>query len=279
MSIALPGSYLLLKGRLLPCKNYIVFFAFPHPSPLLLSLLPIPAFIALLQGAFGYNLCMSISIDRLVRSRRKTIALVIERDGNLTVRAPLKMTEVRIRAFVETHADWIKKNQAKVRGSQPVSPKRYVEGEKFLYLGQSYPLTIIPRQRPTVVFTGTAFMLAKTALPGAPEAFVRWYKQQALLLLFERVLTLSKEYGFKYQKLRISSARTRWGSCSSLGTLSFTYRLVMAPMQVVDYVVLHELVHTQVRNHSKTFWDRLGKLMPDYKQRLAWLKKNGKFLA
>jgi predicted metal-dependent hydrolase len=228
--------------------------------------------------AFGYNLCMSISIDRLVRSRRKTIALVIERDGNLTVRAPLKMAEVRIHAFVETHADWIKKNQAKVRGSLPVSPKRFVEGEKFLYLGQSYPLFIVPRQRTALVFSGTAFRLSKTALPGAPEAFVRWYKEQATLLLFERVLTLSKEYGFKYQRLRISSARTRWGSCSSLGTLSFTYRLVMAPPQVVDYVVLHELVHTQVRNHSRTFWDRLGKLMPDYKQRLAWLKKNGKFL-
>ena len=120
--------------------------------------------------------------------------------------------------------------------------------------------------------------MAKYALPKAAELFLRWYKEQATLLLFERVLTLAKEYGFKYQKLRISSARTRWGSCSSLGTLSFTYRLVMAPPQVVDYVVLHELVHTQVRNHSKAFWDKLGKLMPDYKQRLAWLKKNGKYL-
>ncbi len=242
-------------------------------------MLAIPAFLALLWGPFGYNPCMSISIDRLVRSRRRTIALVIEQNGNLTVRAPLKMAAVHIRLFVETHADWIKKNQAKIQSSQPVSPKRYVEGGKFLYLGESFPLIIVPRQRPALVFTGTTFRLAKNALPGAPEAFVRWYKQQARLLLSERVLALATEYGFKYRKIRISSARTRWGSCSSLGTLSFTYRLVMAPLQVVDYVVLHELVHTQVGNHSRTFWDRLGKLMPDYKQRLAWLKKNGKFMA
>jgi len=78
--------------------------------------------------------------------------------------------------------------------------------------------------------------------------------------------------------IRISSARTRWGSCSSRGTLSFTYRLVMAPPDVVDYVVLHELVHTQIHNHSKTFWNKVAKLMPDYKPRLAWLKKNGKYL-
>jgi predicted metal-dependent hydrolase len=277
-SIALPGSNFLLKERLLPCKDYILFFRFSSHLPHLFSLQSSSVFLASLQAAFGYNLCMSISIDRLVRSRRKTIALVIERDGNLTVRVPLKMAEVRIRAFVETHADWINKNQAKVRGSLPVSPKRYVEGEKFLYLGKSYPLTIVPRQRSALTFTGEAFRMAKSASPKAAEFFLRWYKEQATLLLFERVLTLAKEHGFKYQKLRISSARTRWGSCSSLGTLSFTYRLVMAPPQVVDYVVLHELVHTQIRNHSKTFWNTLAELMPDYKQRLAWLKKNGKYL-
>jgi predicted metal-dependent hydrolase len=96
--------------------------------------------------------------------------------------------------------------------------------------------------------------------------------------LTERVLAIAGKHAFRYQKIRISSARTRWGSCSSRGTLSFTYRLVMAPPDVVDYVVMHELVHTQVRNHSKTFWNKVQELMPDYKTRLAWLKKNGKYL-
>jgi predicted metal-dependent hydrolase len=221
---------------------------------------------------------MPIPISRLVRSRRKTIALVIESDGKLTVRAPLRMTQARIRLFVDEHAGWIEKNQAKVRNFLPVSPKGYVEGEKFLYLGKFYPLNIVPRQRSALTFTGEAFRMAKSAQPKAAEIFSRWYKEQATLLLFERVLLLSGMTGFQYKKLRISSARTRWGSCSSLGTLSFTYRLVMAPLPVVDYVVLHELVHTQVRNHSKTFWSKVGKIMPDYKTRLAWLKKNGKFL-
>jgi predicted metal-dependent hydrolase len=221
---------------------------------------------------------MSISINKLVRTRRKTVALVVERDGSLTVRAPMRLAEVRIRAFVESHADWIVKNQAKVRAVPPASPKNYAEGETFLFLGRPYPLTFVPRQHPALAFDGKVFRLAKSALPRAPEVFVRWYKEQATLLLFERVLILAGKHSFKYQKIRISSARTRWGSCSSLGTLSFTYRLVMAPLEVIDYVVLHELVHTQVRNHSKTFWNKLGELMPDYKTRLAWLKKNGKFL-
>jgi predicted metal-dependent hydrolase len=221
---------------------------------------------------------MSISIDRLVRSRRKTVAIIVERDGSLTVRAPLRMAEVRIHAFVESRKEWITKNQARVKASPPPSSKHYEEGETFLYLGQAYPLSIIPRQRPALIFNGTTFRLAKSALPKAQGAFVHWYKEQATLRIFERVPILAGKYGFHYQKIRISSARTRWGSCSSRGTLSFTYRLIMAPAEVVDYVVLHELVHTQIENHSKKFWNRLGELMPDYKSRLAWLKKNGKFL-
>jgi predicted metal-dependent hydrolase len=221
---------------------------------------------------------MSIPIDRLVRSRRKTVALVVERDGTLTVRAPLRMAEARIRLFVESHGDWIAKNQSRVRAAPPLPSNHYMEGESFLFLGQAYPLTLVPRQRPLLAFNGSCFRLAKSALPNAEEAFIRWYKEQATRLLFERVLIFAGKHGFQYQKIRISSARTRWGSCSSRGTLSFTYRLVMAPLEVVDYVVLHELVHTQIKNHSKIFWNRLGKLMPDYKSRLIWLKKNGKFL-
>jgi predicted metal-dependent hydrolase len=231
-----------------------------------------------IAGSFGYNHCMPIPIDRLVRSRRRTVAIVVESDGRLTVRAPQYMAEAKIHVFVESHAAWIVKNQVRARAATPVTPKRYAEGGQFQYLGKSYPLTILPRQSPALTFDGQAFRLAKSALPKAETAFVRWYKEQAKRLLSERVASLARKHSFYYEKIRISSARTRWGSCSSSGTLSFTYRLLMAPPEVVDYVALHELVHTQVKNHSKTFWTRLAVLMPDYKSRLGWLKKNGKYL-
>lgn len=221
---------------------------------------------------------MPIPIDNIVHTRRKTIALIVQRDGTLTVRAPLRMSEARIHAFAEAHADWIAKNQAKARASAPPPPKRYEEGEKFLFLGRSYPLKIVARQRRRLDFDGSAFKMAKSALPKATEAFVNWYKEQAALLLPGRILIQAELYGFHYKKIRISSARTRWGSCSSTGTLSFAYRLMMAPPQVVDYVVVHELVHTKIKNHSKTFWHRVGEIMPDYKTYLAWLKKNGRYL-
>ena len=221
---------------------------------------------------------MSIPIDRLVRSRRKTVAILIDRDGRLTVRAPLRLSMPRIQEFVESHAGWIAKTLARLQAVSPPPAQRYADGETLLFLGQAYPLSIVPARRPALTFDGAAFQLAKSSLPGAVGIFEAWYRQQARLFLAERVPVLAKKHGFKYQKIRISSARTRWGSCSSRGTLSFTYRLIMAPAEVVDYVILHELVHTQIRNHSKTFWNKVAELMPDYKPRLAWLKKNGKFL-
>jgi predicted metal-dependent hydrolase len=221
---------------------------------------------------------MSIPIDHLIHSRRKTVALIVKRDGTLTVRAPLRMPETAIRAFVQSHAGWILEKQAQAKAAPPPPQKRYADGETFLYQGKEYPLTIVPSQRPAVVLERAAFRLTRSALPKAQAAFTRWYKQQALVVLTARVETLAKQFGFRYGKIRISSARTRWGSCSSNGTLSFTWRLVMAPPEVIDYVVMHELVHTQVRNHSPKFWNRLSGVMPDYKRHVAWLKKNGRLL-
>ncbi len=221
---------------------------------------------------------MSIAIDRLVRTRRRTVALIIERDGKLTVRAPLRLAEKRIQEFVQSHAEWIERSRARIEASPPPQPKRYGEGEAFPYLGKSYSLRLVERQRPALSFDGVHFLLVRSALPKAQETFAKWYRAQAARLLAERVQSLAGKYGLRYQKVRISSARTRWGSCSSNGTLSFTYRLVMAPLEAVDYVVVHELVHTKIRNHSKTFWNKVAELMPDYKNRRTWLKKNGKFL-
>jgi predicted metal-dependent hydrolase len=97
-------------------------------------------------------------------------------------------------------------------------------------------------------------------------------------VISERVAYHAKKNKFAYRKIRISSARTRWGSCSTNGTLSFTWRLVLAPSEVIDYVVVHELAHTQIKNHSPKFWRRVVEIMPEFKRYITWLKKNGRFL-
>ncbi len=176
------------------------------------------------------------------------------------------------------HEGWIHKTQSKVKASPPPSAKLFLDGEFFLYLGKEYPLKVVSHQRTALIFSVSRFLLSIKNLPKARKIFTDWYKSQARIVISRRAAFLAREYGFAYTKIRISSARTRWGSCSSNGTLSFTWRLVMAPPEIVDYVVLHELVHTKVKNHSKTFWHKLEEVLPKYKSHIGWLKKNGKYL-
>jgi predicted metal-dependent hydrolase len=218
---------------------------------------------------------MSIPINRLLRSRRRTIALIIEQDGSLTVRAPIIMPEASIIEFVLKHAAWIHKKQLVLRTNPSPNAHHFLPGEKFLFLGCEYPLMLEKHQQKSLRFSDGSFHLSRTTLQAARNAFIRWYRQQARKVLTNQVNIIAKEHGFQFQKVRISSARTRWGSCSTSGNLSFPWRLVMAPPEVIDYVVVHELVHTRVHNHSAKFWKKVGMIMPDYKQHLTWLKKNG----
>jgi hypothetical protein len=120
-----------------------------------------------------------------------------------------------------------------------------------------------------------SFKLTKSAHSKAESVFITWYRGQARMVLTERVDFFAREHAFKIGKIRISSARTRWGSCSSKDTLSFTWRLVMAPLDVIDYVVVHELCHLKEMNHSKAYWAQVEAILPDYKRRRKWLKDNG----
>ena len=214
-----------------------------------------------------------VEINKLIRSKRRTLALIVETDGSLTVRAPLRMKEADIRRFIEEKQGWIKRKQAGTRKDADVS-RQYVDRERFLYLGEEVPLRIIPDGKPALVMDG-AFKLTESAQPGAESIFESWYKTRARTVFTERVLFFARKHDFKPGKLRLSSAKTRWGSCSTKGTLSFTWRLVMAPLDVIDYVVVHELCHLKEMNHSKAFWAQVAAILPDYKKRRAWLKKNG----
>jgi len=214
-----------------------------------------------------------VEINKLVRSKRKTLSLIVETDGTLTVRAPLRMKEVDIRRFIEDKKGWIKRKQAQVMKNAAI-PRQYVDGESFLYLGKEVTLRIVSDGKPALVKDGV-FKLTKSARPRAESLFETWYKKQARNILTERVQFFVRKYGFKVARIRISSARTRWGSYSSKGTLSFTWRLVMAPLEIIDYVVVHELCHSKELNHSKAFWSQVEGILPDYKRRRKWLKENG----
>ncbi len=213
-------------------------------------------------------------IDQLIRTRRRTIALIVQPDGRLVVRAPLRMPEGQILEFVESHTEWVRRRQAEARLNVPPPPKGYVSGEIFPYLGRTYALTIVERQRPALRFAD-GFYLARPARPRAEQVFVRWYKARAFEVISERAALFAGQFGLAHQGIRITSARTRWGSCSPEGRLNFTWRLILAPLPVVDYVVIHELAHLKVKSHSRRFWKKVESMMPDYRSHVAWLGRNG----
>lgn len=221
-----------------------------------------------------------MKIDQVIRSRRKTFALIIERDGSLTVRAPLHASQAQIERLVYEKADWIETKQKWVK-SQPSTPgpKTYTPGEMFFYLGERYPLVIVPASSPALRLDEGRFQLARQALPRAPDLFASWYRQQARRLIGERLAARANELGLVYRGPRITSARSRWGSCGPKGTLNFSWRLVMAPLTVIDYVIVHELAHLRIRNHSSSFWEQVARWSPDYQQQITWLKANGRLLS
>jgi hypothetical protein len=219
-----------------------------------------------------------MKIDQIIRSKRKTISLEVKPDGRLVVRAPTFATKAHIQAVVDQKANWVKKTRSRlVKQFQDLKPKTFQPGEKFWYLGQKYTLRLTNRQRPLLDLDGT-FSLSTEAQNRAKAVFIAWYREETRQITYDLIHTYAQRYGFKVKQIRITSARTRWGSCSSKNSLNFTYRLCMAPLDVIEYVVVHELVHLKVHNHSRDFWQTVEAILPNYQKQRAWLKKNGVLL-
>lgn len=170
-----------------------------------------------------------ITIDRLVRSRRRTLGLTVTRDAHLVVHAPKWLTLREIERFIGQKAGWIRQKQELFRQN----PRPQVK-----------ELTVEERQ------TFRAHVVTR----------VEYYANLA---------------GLQYKSVKLSHARTRWGSCGPNDNLNFSWRLINTPARVVDYLIVHELMHLKQRNHSKKFWDEVRNMIPDYKTDEIWLKKNG----
>ncbi len=225
----------------------------------------------------GFSFIMQIQIDKFTRSKRRTIALIIERDGTLTVRAPMRATKAMIEQFIHEKADWITRTREKIK-LIPAKPERqFMDGETFLFLGSSFNLKLVGRQKPDLQFEN-GFTLNAAAQKKGRQIFTNWYKARALEIISERVNHYAKQHNFDPKQVKISSAKTRWGSCSANGTLNFTWRLIMSPLSVIDYVVVHELAHLRVKDHSRKFWQLVESIDPDYKAKRKWLREHGETL-
>lgn len=170
---------------------------------------------------------------------------------------------------------WIERK----RSQFSVSPHEVlgIEAEELLLFGQGYKVVAVDSVRSQDVDHSNRVIYARHRLADI-ESQMNWYKAVAKSYLTERIGMLAAQNGFRFQRLFIRAQRTRWGSCSSKGNISLNWKLVKAPVYVSDYVILHELVHTEIMNHSAAFWRRVKTVAPDYEQAKGWLRHHGPYL-
>ena len=218
---------------------------------------------------------MDIRIDRLIRSKRRSVGLEITGKARLIVRAPHSLSRKRIEKIILEKKNWIERKLGEARKKRlRVIRKNFLAGEVFYYLGRQYPLVISDSVENPIAFDDK-FILSRGCRNQAKELFISFYKQKTVEITAKQAKAFAEKYKLKYEKINGTRAEKRWGSCSSKGSLNFSYRLVMAPPAVIEYVVAHELAHLKHQNHSEKFWALVGEMLPAYKERRAWLKKNG----
>lgn len=210
---------------------------------------------------------------KLIRSKRRTIALAVAADASLVIRAPMNTPVSYIERLIENKLDWIRQAVNRVQSRPMPVRHEFIEGESFLHLGKTYKLRFDKKIRKKLEFK-SAFVMANRERKNARSVLVAWYKQEAKKQITERVEWYAKRSGLSYGAIRITSAKRRWGSCSTSGNLNFSWKLIMAPLWVVDYVVVHELAHLEFKNHSPSFWSRVKVMYPSYEKAKVWLKQN-----
>lgn len=218
-----------------------------------------------------------IKTYKLIRSRRRTICLSITQDATLVVKAPLLTPMKYIEQFIIEKKNWINKKIAEIKSRPKAKIKEYENGEEFLYLGKSYQLRIAPSKIP--VQLKDELIISTTVWPHHKAALKKWYRAEALRVIEDRCKIYSTIMDCAPKSLKISNAMKRWGSCTSSGRLNFSWRLVMTPIEIIDYVIVHELAHLHHLNHSRRFWETVKKTIPNYKKREHWLKENSLLLS
>lgn len=218
---------------------------------------------------------MDIEDIKIERSRRMSIVLKILRDGSVIVKAPYLVPERIIRDFIKKNSELINKNRKKIMRSVSAK-KKYVNGEKFLYLGNEYELQI--GNFITLQVHQNKLLFPQALLFRAEKEIENWYLREAKQTINTLLVEYAKEMKTSFVSVHFSDTRSKWGSCTHDNRLQFNWRLIMAPLLVVRYVIIHELVHTSEKNHSHLFWSKIRAFNPSYKEQIKWLKTHGNAL-
>jgi predicted metal-dependent hydrolase len=208
--------------------------------------------------------------------RRKTFGLTVGRAGELVAYAPTVTSTEDLTRWINKKLLWVHGKLALKKETAPkmLAPE-YVSGESFCYLGRRFRLKVVEGQKDALLFDGTRFLLRRDACP-AGDHFRSWYIQTGTDWLRRRVERLSQLAGSRPSGVDVRELGYRWGSCGRKGVLFFNWKILQLPVCLVDYVVLHELVHLRERNHGPAFWAALERALPDYQERKKALAENAK---
>lgn len=217
----------------------------------------------------------------VIRSeKRKKLTITVERDRNIIVHAPSHTTDEIINQVVESKRRWIheKVNHQQKYQNLPHPPgKELVNGESALYLGRQYQIEIVKNGLGEIRFA-QRFMIPLSYALRKKGAMREWYMAQAKVKIPPRVPKHAQELGVEFNKAKIVDNRYRWGSCTVRDNINLNWRLIKAPMFVIDYVIVHELAHLLEANHTSTFWNIIRAHIPKMEQAKSWLSENGQIL-
>ena len=218
------------------------------------------------------------------KPNRKTASVQVSPDNQVSIIVPLDLPEERIAAIIKRKTRWIMNkiainNQVKY----PVRPKEFVSGEAFAYLGRNYRLKVADGLSRVELKNGYFMVTIPNKGKAGDARLIRtllteWYMHHARQKLAERVKRYAGIMDIKSYGLTVKSQSSLWGSCTKDGTLSFNWRIVMAPLRLVDYVVCHELCHLTYHDHAKEFWQLLERYLPEWKELKEELRQTGALL-
>ncbi len=216
------------------------------------------------------------------RDRKRTASIQVSPANEVSVIIPKDLPADKIESLIRRKTPWI---LSKIKFNQEVKylhkPKEFVSGEAFQYLGKNYRLKVITGEDEGVELKNGRLNVRILGGNGVPcdekvkSLLTGWYVERAVKKLKERVLRHSLRLGVSFGELRIKTLKRQWGSCSKKGDLVFNWRIIIAPIAIVDYVVVHELCHRLFHDHSKEFWTLMHRVMPDYRGKKEWLRVNG----
>ena len=210
------------------------------------------------------------------RSNRRTIGLYVERDGSVLVRAPASTSEERIAAAVKAKEKWIYRTQARWAALNPQQvAKEFVSGETVYFLGLPHRLDFRPDAKRGLEQMGDTFVLYTDDRSRAEELLKGFYRAEGLARLPAMVKTHAVSMGVAPSSVRVQELGHRWGSCSQRGGLNFHWKALALPVEVLHYLVVHELAHLTHRDHSPQFWLTVEAAMHGWQAQDKWLAENG----